>query len=361
MEDNNNQEVKKEIEKKKGVKVYHIIIVFLVAIIALLGVHIYANNAGYGDIIGLVKGEKKEETASSQKEDKTKKDENDEKDRVKEEEISYDGVYKRTKKDISDDYIVSDNCIYLIIEGNEIYFSANKENKMLEGTFTVNSNDEIEYRLIKDTQDFAFYTAATYKFETIDGKLNIVVDSGNIGKIYYEKIESDDQTNNESDVNNKQNSNTETNETYSNAEIKESFENYLKLRESMSGTNGYALVKMGLMNAEDDKMSSEKYTKTNVKYDDFKSKMLEYMTEEWFNERFSNIYVNQDGYVAYLSGGMTGVEYELGEIRLKGGYSKEVYIGDVYTVNIDGSKELSNVEFHFEKNNGKIVISYSDI
>ena len=55
MEDNNNQEVKKEIEKKKGIKVYHIIIILLVVIIALLGVHIYADNAGYGNIIGLVK------------------------------------------------------------------------------------------------------------------------------------------------------------------------------------------------------------------------------------------------------------------------------------------------------------------
>ncbi|MBR3152629.1 MAG: hypothetical protein IKF52_03385 [Clostridia bacterium] len=68
MEDNNNQEVKKEIEKKKGIKVYHIIIILLVVIIALLGVHIYADNAGYGNIIGLVKGEKKEEKTEKQEE-----------------------------------------------------------------------------------------------------------------------------------------------------------------------------------------------------------------------------------------------------------------------------------------------------
>ena len=64
MEENENKDVK----KKKGVKLYHIIIIFLVVIIALLGVHIYANNTGYGDIIGLVKGEKKEESTKSQNE-----------------------------------------------------------------------------------------------------------------------------------------------------------------------------------------------------------------------------------------------------------------------------------------------------
>ena len=59
----------KDVKKKKGVKIYHIIIIFFVVIMALLGIHIYANNAGYGDIIGLVKGEKKAENSKKQEEE----------------------------------------------------------------------------------------------------------------------------------------------------------------------------------------------------------------------------------------------------------------------------------------------------
>ncbi|MBO4293038.1 MAG: hypothetical protein J5881_01430 [Clostridia bacterium] len=77
---------------------------------------------------------------------------------------------------------------YIVLEGTSIYFSSNLANKVLEGTYKVNDT-KIDYNLLKDTQDYAFYTAASYKFETINGKKNIVVDNGENGIMYFEKVD----------------------------------------------------------------------------------------------------------------------------------------------------------------------------
>lgn len=78
---------------------------------------------------------------------------------------------------------------FIVMENNEIYLSTNLSNKILEGTYTVNSNNTIEYNVLKEIQDYEFYTSSTLQFENIHGEKNIViVDNEQNGKMYYQKI-----------------------------------------------------------------------------------------------------------------------------------------------------------------------------
>lgn len=78
---------------------------------------------------------------------------------------------------------------FIVLENGRIYFSNNLSNKILEGTYTVNSNNTIDYKLLKGTQDYAFYTASIFKFQNINGKKNIVVDNAPNGTMYFQKID----------------------------------------------------------------------------------------------------------------------------------------------------------------------------
>lgn len=155
----------------------------------------------------------------------------------------------------------------------------------------------------------------------------------------------------------------EINNTISNDEIKRTLQNYLDLVGIREGSPLGMLVKLGLCNYSDydnANRTDDNYVKTNIKYSDYKEKMLEYVTEEWFNTRFKNGYKEQNGMLYYFDGGATGMEFEVKDITIKGDYSAQAYIAQVYDINLDGSKELNNVEFHIANNNGKYVISYCD-
>lgn len=54
------------------------------------------------------------------------------------------------------------------------------------------------------------------------------------------------------------------------------------------------------------------------------------------------------------------MEFEVKDITIKGDYSPLAYIAKVYEIHFDDSKDLNNIEFHIENNNGKCVISYCD-
>lgn len=78
---------------------------------------------------------------------------------------------------------------FIVLENGKMYFSNNLSDKILEGTYTVNSNNTIEYKLLKETQDYAFYTASIFKFENINSKKNIVVDNAPDGTMYFQKVD----------------------------------------------------------------------------------------------------------------------------------------------------------------------------
>ena len=164
-------------------------------------------------------------------------------------------------------------------------------------------------------------------------------------------------------INNSQATNTTSNNEikFSDDEIKKSLQNYLDLVGTREGSPIGLLVKLGLCNYSDydnATRTDDNYIKTNIKYSTYKEKMLEYVTEEWFNTRFKNGYKEQDGMLYYFDGGATGMEFEVKDITIKGDYSAQAYIAQVYDIHLDGSKELNNVEFHIANNNGKCVISY---
>lgn len=168
-------------------------------------------------------------------------------------------------------------------------------------------------------------------------------------------------SNTDAEIENSQTSNEEV--KFSNDEIKKSLQNYLDLIGIREGSPLGMLVKLELCNYDDyntANKTSDNYVKTNIKYADYKAKMLEYVTEDWFNTKFKNSYKEQEGLLYYFDGGASGMQFEVKDITVKGDYSDLAYIAEVYNINFDDSKELENIEFHIANTNGKCVISYCD-
>ena len=99
-------------------------------------------------------------------------------------------VYKRVKTEGLDktdlEYY---NEKYIVLDGNRIYFSNDLSDKILEGTYTIDSKNNIEYNMPDSAQNYAFYGGASFKFETINGKKNIVLDCNPNGMMYFEKVD----------------------------------------------------------------------------------------------------------------------------------------------------------------------------
>lgn len=214
------------------------------------------------------------------------------------------------------------------------------------GIFMYNLYDEKSKETEKSSELQTQITALNETIDNLEEKINTI-------------------SNMSSEINNSQSNNTTTNnETkFSNDEIKETLQNYLDLIGAREGSPVGMLVELGLCNYSDydnATRTDDNYIKTNIEYSTYKEKMLEYVTEEWFDTNFKNNYKEQDGILYYFDGGATGMEFEVKDITIKGDYVAQAYIAEVYNINVDGSKELNNIEFHIANNNGKCVISYCD-
>lgn len=80
---------------------------------------------------------------------------------------------------------------------------------------------------------------------------------------------------------------------FSDDEIKKTLQNYLDLVGTKEGSPLGMLVKLELCSYGDyDNVNrtDDNYVKTNIKYSDYKEKMLDYVTEEWFNTKFNDSY-----------------------------------------------------------------------
>ena len=80
------------------------------------------------------------------------------------------------------------NQIFIVVEENKMYFSTDLSDKILEGTYKLNSNNDIEYKMLQPTQDYAFYGASVYRVETINGEKTIVIDNAPNGTMYYQIV-----------------------------------------------------------------------------------------------------------------------------------------------------------------------------
>ena len=207
----------------------------------------------------------------------------------------------------------------------------------------------------------------------------LLVCAGAYGYMYITKLE--DRINNLEQANNKtaviedtQSNNStssgqtenNTTTTFTNEEIKTAIQNYLHLEAARSGSRDGLLVYLGLMqyNSPVEHLDNN-YEKTNIRFTDFRNKMLNYMTEEWLEKQFikpggREVFKDVDGYVCYEFGGASGLSIEVESIELKGEYSNSEYIAKTYVTEISDNKTLVNIEFHIDNVNNKCVISYCD-
>lgn len=78
---------------------------------------------------------------------------------------------------------------FIVLENNTIYLSTNLSNKILEGTYTVNANNTIKYNVLKENQDYEFYTSSTLRFENIYGEKHIVIENNDLNEeVHYQKV-----------------------------------------------------------------------------------------------------------------------------------------------------------------------------
>ena len=161
-------------------------------------------------------------------------------------------------------------------------------------------------------------------------------------------------------------SNSDEKIEFSNTEIKKAISDYLNIFVGYGSTDGI-LCDLGLMkNGEYNNINvtDDNYKKTNIKYSDFENTIEKYMTKEWFEkinaQRENKLFKNIDGILYYNDVGLTGTEYVIEKVEIKGDYSDKSYIATGYSKNIDDSKNEEVIEFHIENNNGKCVISYCD-
>ena len=180
-------------------------------------------------------------------------------------------------------------------------------------------------------------------------------------------VETEKEKTNTTSENESQTSNKNTTNKFTNTQIKKSIQNYLDLLGTLTGSPEGMLVKIGLFDNgkyDNAKRTDDNYINTKIKYSTYKNKMLNYVTEELFDKEFSgkNPYTVKkvDGYLYYFDGGATGEEYKVKDITIKGDYSDTAYIAQVYKTYPDYSKDLKNIAFHIDSNNGKCVIDYCD-
>lgn len=75
------------------------------------------------------------------------------------------------------------------MENNEMYLSTNLSDKILEGTYIIQDDNTIEFRVLKVIKDYEFYTSSMLKIEDIFGEKNIVILNNDQNKeMHYQKI-----------------------------------------------------------------------------------------------------------------------------------------------------------------------------
>lgn len=160
---------------------------------------------------------------------------------------------------------------------------------------------------------------------------------------------------------------------------KKILDEYMKLcdyENSNVGPMPYILVELGLETYENIDLltsginDSSTYIKSNTKYEKFKEKLLQYVTENYFLERFSQ-YKNIDGYVGFCNcacgtipveveniilNSVNGNEYTF-NIVLKDMQMYEHYLNPENGENITEDDYLFNIEICFKYVNNKLVIS----
>ena len=160
----------------------------------------------------------------------------------------------------------------------------------------------------------------------------------------------------------KNTSNTETkseSKEFSDTEIRNAIQKYLDLKglfygdsESLIGEEGLGFKQSDYANGT--KAKTDGYTKTSIKYTDFKQKIYKYMTEKCFKNEYGNYYIEEDGMLCYKKRGASGALYTLKSYTSNSGK---------YITKVDFSQaeeDHSEIEFEFElvDNSTNVVVDY---
>ena len=163
------------------------------------------------------------------------------------------------------------------------------------------------------------------------------------------------------------------------AEAKKILEQYIKFKiyeERTIGPMPNLLVDLGLETEDNINLLVEgindttTYIKSNTKYQDFKETLLQYVTEDYFSEKFLE-YKNIDGYVGICNCGASRILLEVENLTLssvkENQYIFNVVFKDVEVYehylnpeegeNISENDYLYKDKISFEKVNNKLVIS----
>ena len=173
--------------------------------------------------------------------------------------------------------------------------------------------------------------------------------------------------NNMSNINNKDNVIQDEDATKM---AKKTLDKYIKLHNYENNNIGpipYILVELGLETEEEidllckDTTDPTVYIKSNTKYEDFRETLLQYVTEDYFKENFSQ-YKNIDGYVGFCNCATSTTVLEVQNMTLTSKDEKN-YIFDVTFKDVEmyehylNGEEISEDDYLF---NTKISFEYID-
>ena len=161
------------------------------------------------------------------------------------------------------------------------------------------------------------------------------------------------------------------------AKAKTVLEKYVKLSDYETpdvGPMPYLLAELGLDTKDNldtqclKNPGSDAYIKSNVKYDDFKKAMLNYVSEEYFNNNFSG-YINVDGNVGYKYIAMGLIPTSVSDVELFGNKDNEYIFNvtfrddEMYDHYINKIDSTTEEECYYERKvtlvleNDKLVVS----
>ena len=200
---------------------------------------------------------------------------------------------------------------------------------------------------------------ANNKVDYLNNQISEMKNEANISK------EDTELNNNEVNLSEKASVQENKEQDYSTEEVKQALEKYLNLEGAFSGSPSELLYELGYKKSSIEEFpDKDNYIKTNIKYDEFKQKMLEYMSEELFKKfntyiDIENCYKNVNGYLYVVDSGSSGHKHKVKSIELK---SKDSYVGKVYFIYVTGDYPDKTYDFNFtiSSHNGKCIINTID-
>lgn len=173
----------------------------------------------------------------------------------------------------------------------------------------------------------------------------------------------ENNTNNETENNTTNNSTTESlanTASFTDSEVKKSLEEYLNLMGYKHGSKLSILVPLNLMNEESIanlEESGEAEVNTGVKYDKFKNQILNYISNNCFDNTFNDDYINKNGTLYVKNEDGSGDSYKVKSIsKISDNSYKAEIENDAYDEVI-----TDTINFKITNNsNGKCVIDECD-